>query len=376
LKPDVREQHARLAALLQERGPRITDIARELGESPETVRYWFKHNILGRRGVAYQAWPDHERLGFKRIRAVIDFADEYLPHAKEILIAMNRLCYLSYYLRLFPSGYYSILLTVPSEGERYYEQLLRDLQEIGIFRLLQLDHLDWVRIAPMKAQYFDFSEGRWDFDWSAAVNEKKKVRPATTSSGGAVKYDYEDLLILEELQVDATQSLGDISRELKMPYPQVYNHYNHIAERGQILLYRILWPATGPRSQEQMKGWQQHHAHLGLEFLVRNSTESEHRELLTKMERLPFMWSSGAGRGNFLSEFFIPLEYYSETFQYLSEALVKSRGRTEFYIGDQANALSFTIPTQLYDKEADAWVINADDTLARFKNLVLKVAGK
>ncbi|TLY11277.1 MAG: hypothetical protein E6K84_08160 [Thaumarchaeota archaeon] len=125
-----------------------------------------------------------------------------------------------------------------------------------------------------------------------------------------------------------------------------------------------------------MKGWQQHHAHLGLEFLVRNSTESEHRELLTKMERLPFMWSSGAGRGNFLSEFFIPLEYYSETFQYLSEALVKSRGRTEFYIGDQANALSFTIPTQLYDKEADAWVVNADDTLAKFKNLVLKVEGK
>jgi len=51
---------------------------------------------------------------------------------------MNRLCYLSYYFRLFPSGYYSVLLTVPSEAERYYEQLLRDLQEIGIFRLLQL----------------------------------------------------------------------------------------------------------------------------------------------------------------------------------------------------------------------------------------------
>jgi len=56
-----------------------------------------------------------------------------------------------------------------------------------------------------------------------------------------------------------------------------------------------------------MKGWQQHHAHLGLEFLVRNSTESEHRELLTKMERLPFMWSSGAGRGNFHSSLSSPL---------------------------------------------------------------------
>src|SRR5207247_7855105 len=158
--------------------------------------------------------------------------------------------------------------------------------------------------------------------------------PATTSSGGAVKYDYEDLLILEELQVDATQSLGKISRELKMPYPQVYNHYNHISERGQILLYRILWPATGPRRQQELKGSQQHHAHLGLEFLVRNSTESEHRELLTKMERLPFMWSSGAGRGNFHSSFFIPLEYYSDTFQYLSESLVNSKGKPELYIGN------------------------------------------
>src|SRR5436309_14207614 len=227
----------------------------------------------------------------------------------------------------------------------------------------------------MKVRYLDFSAGRWDFDWSAIVNEKKKIRLAT-SSRGAVKYDYEDLLLLEELQVDATQSLGDISRELKMPYPQVYNHYSHITEKEQILCYRIMWPATGPRSQEEMKGWQQHHAHLGLEFLVRNSTESEHRELLTKMERLPFMWSIGAGRGNFHSSLFIPLEYYSETFQYLSEALVKSRGRTEFYFGDQANALSFTIPTQLYDKETDAWTNNVDDTLAKFKNLVLKVEGK
>ena len=374
MKPDLKKQHTRLAALLQERGPRITEIARELGESPETVRYWFKHNILGRRGVVYQAIPNHELLGFKRTRAVVDFSDVFLPHARDILIAMNRFCYLSNYFRIFPSGFYSLLLTVPSQLSRYYDQLLRDMEDIGIFRFLQVDHLDWIRIAPMKARYFDFSTGRWDFDWSAITNGKEKVA-SQTSSERLVRYDYEDLLLLEELQVDATRSLGEISRELKMPYPQVYNHYSHIAERRQILLYRILWPATGPRDQEEMKAWQQHHAHIGLEFLVRNSTGTECRELLTKMERLPFMFSSGAGRGNFYSSFIIPLEYYSETFQYLSEALLNSRGRTEFCVGDQANALGFTVPIHLYDKEANAWINNVDETLAKFKNLVLTIEG-
>jgi hypothetical protein len=373
LKPDLREQQTRLAMLLQERGPRITEIARELKVYPETVRYWFKHNILGQRGVAYQAVPNYEGLGFKRILAVIDFADEYLPHAKDILVAMSRLCYLTHYFRIFPSGYYFVILTVPSEIERHYEKLLAGLQEAGIFRIMQLDRLDWIHVIPMKARYFDFSKGRWDFDWSAVVNEK--VLP-TVNPSGSVEYDYEDLLVLEKLQVDATRSLGQISRELKMPYQQVYNHFGHITERGQISLYRIMWPATGPRNQEELKAWQQQHAHMALDFLVRNSTESERRELLTRMERLPFMWSSGGGDGNFLSEFVIPLESYSETFQYLSEALQDSRGRTEFTIGDQANALSFAIPAHLYDKEADAWTNGADDALARFRKLVLTVKGK
>ena len=38
--------------------------------------------------------------------------------------------------------------------------------------------------------------------------------------------------------------------------------------------------------------------------------------------------------------------------------------------------LSFTIPSHLYDKEADAWTDGADDVLARFKKLVLTVKGK
>jgi DNA-binding Lrp family transcriptional regulator len=191
-----------------------------------------------------------------------------------------------------------------------------------------------------------------------------------------IEYDYEDLRILEKLQVDATRSLGKISRELKMPYQQVYNHFGHITEKGQVSFYKINWPATGPKSQEELKAWQQHHAHMGLDFLVRNSTESERHELLTNLARLPFMWSTGGGEGNFYSSLVIPLEYYSETFQYVSEALVGSRGRTEFYIGDQANALSFTVQAHLYDKEASAWTNGADDALAKFKKLVLTVKGR
>jgi hypothetical protein len=375
LKPETREQQTRLAMLLQERGPRVTEIARQLDESPETVRYWFKHNILGGRGgIAYQAVPDYGGLGFRRIHAIIDFSDEYLPHAKDVLISMSRLCYLSYCFRIFPSGYYSITLTVPSEVVHHYSELLQELQDTGIFRIVESGSLDWVHVTPMKARYFDFNKGRWDFDWSAMANEKTRAIPINQSN--SVEYDYEDLRILEKLQVDATKSLGEISRELKIPYQNAYNHFSHIIERKQISLYRIVWPATGPKNQEESKAWQQHHAHMAIQFLVRNASKSESLNLLNKMERLPFNWANGGGEGSFLSEFVVPLEYYSETFQYLAETLQDSRRRTEFFIANQADALSFTIPTHLYNRDANAWSNSADEALARFKKLVVPVKGR
>ena len=374
MKPDTREQQTRLAMLLQERGPRITEIARQLGESPETVRYWFKHNILGGRGgIAYQAVPDFGGLGFRRIHAIIDFSDEYLIRAKDILISMSRFCYLSYCFRIFPSGYYSITLTVPTELARHYGELLQTLQEIGIFRILESDNLDWVQVTPMKARYFDFNKGRWDFDWSAIANES---RAAPAGPSDPIRYDCEDLSILEKLQVDATKSLGEISRELKMPYQHVYNHFSHILERKQISLYRIVWPATGPKNQAESRAWQQHHAHMAIQFLVRSSTKAESRTLLNKMERLPFNWANGGGEGSFLSEFVVPLEYYSETFQYLSESLHDSRRRTEFYIANQADAMSFTLPTHLYDRAADGWSDRTGDALVRLRKLVVTAKGR
>ena len=375
MKSDTREQQTRLAMLLQERGPRVTEIARQLDESPETVRYWFKHNILGGRGgVAYQAVPDYGGLGFRRIHAIVDFSDEYLPHARDVLISMSRLCYLSYCFRIFPSGYYSITLTVPSEVVNHYSALLQKLQDTGIFRIVESGSLDWVRVTPMKARYFDFNKGRWDFDWSAMANEKARAIPINPSY--SIEYDYEDLRILEKLQVDATKSLGAISRELKIPYQNAYNHFSHILERKQISLYRIVWPATGPKNQEESKPWQQHHAHMAIQFLVRNTSKSESLTLLNKMERLPFNWANGGGEGSFLSEFVVPLEYYSETFQYLAETLQDSRRRTEFFIANQADALSFTIPTHLYNRDANTWSNSADDALTRFKKLVVSVKGR
>ena len=378
MKPDLREQQTRFAMLLQERGPRITEIARELGVYPETARYWFNHNVLGHRGVAYQAVPNYEGLGFKRILAVIDFANEYLPQARYILEGMTNICYLTNHFRIFPDGYYFLILTVPSEVESNYRKLLTDLQDAGIFRVLQLDRLDWVNVMPMKAKYFDFSEGKWDFDWSAIVNERGRPPPAITPNG-SIKYDYEDLLILAKLQVNATKSIREIAHILKMPYERAIYHWGHITERGQISLYSIRWPATGPKDQEAQRAWQQQHAHMALDFLVRNSTESERRELMASVERLPFAWVNGGSeerRGNFFSELVVPLEYYSETFHYLSEALLDSRGRIQFMIGDQANALAYTIPTHLYDEEAQAWTNDPDGTLAKFKKLVLTIKGE
>ena len=287
-------------------------------------------------------------------------------------MSMSRLCYLSYYFRTFPTGYYSVMLTVPVQLEHHYRKVLEEMVGTGIFSIINISDLDWIRTTPMKARYFDFSKGRWDFDWSAVTNERNKI---PSGSSDPVRYDYEDLRILRKLQADATQSLGRISRELKMPYQQAYTHFGHIAERRQIALYRIVWPATGPKSQEELKAWQRHHAHMALQLQVRDCTKSESQALLNKMERLPFNLSNGGGDDTFFSEFAVPLEYYSETLQYLSEALQSSRERTEFYIADQTAARQFPIPTHLYDKETGTWSSRTGEVQGEFRKLVLTVKG-
>src|SRR5271157_3028183 len=98
---NVNSRTVQLVKLLSEMGPDIPEISRRLGQFKESVRYRYKEKILN-RGMVVQAVVDHERLGLKRVIAVVEFSSEFNTYAPTILAAMSDLCYVTSFAKTLP----------------------------------------------------------------------------------------------------------------------------------------------------------------------------------------------------------------------------------------------------------------------------------
>jgi hypothetical protein len=62
-----------------------------------------------------------------------------------------------------------------------------------------------------------------------------------------------------------------------------------------------------------------------------------------------------------------------EALGYLESILEPFRGRYSYHVVDTTNALTFTIPYQLYDRAQRKWMFNPAELLSRFDNLLMKI---
>ena len=73
---NVNSRTVQLVKLLTEVGPDIPEISRRLGQFKESVRYRYKEKILN-RGFAVQAAVNHDKLGLKRLMALVEVSEPY-----------------------------------------------------------------------------------------------------------------------------------------------------------------------------------------------------------------------------------------------------------------------------------------------------------
>src|SRR5271155_1275229 len=92
-----------LARMITEIGPNISEIARQLGQFKESVRYRYKEKLLS-KGFAVQVAVDHEKLGLRRVIMLIDFADAYKPVAQRMMTMLSNDGYLVSYEKVLPDG--------------------------------------------------------------------------------------------------------------------------------------------------------------------------------------------------------------------------------------------------------------------------------
>jgi hypothetical protein len=368
-REDLNVKMAQMVQLLCEIGPDIPEIARRLGQYKESVRYRYKEKIL-KKGFVAQAVVDYAKLGLKRIIMIADFADEYSPYAQAILIAMNNLAYVNSFTKTLPNGLYIVHASVPEEYVDSFIDFIQKLKEKKFFKSIDVLTFDYFRNVPMRAEFYDFKRSRWDFDWSTFVNRDLETISYVPSRTG--KFDKIDLLIIEELQIDVNKSMTEIANKLNINYKKLAWHYSmHVVQNRLIKGYNLRWMGTRYDYKSE-KALHKRHKYLIMDIIAKELTDIERMQLMSKINNLPFTWAEVVGQ-HYFAELAFPVDSTVEMFQYLEDSLRPLRDRAHYYIIDQTNALTFTIPQHLYYEDQKRWVFDPVELISKFENLIVKI---
>ncbi|MGD0396529.1 MAG: hypothetical protein ABSB26_06425 [Nitrososphaerales archaeon] len=372
IKPEpanVNARTAQLVKLLAEVGPDVPEISRRLGQFKESVRYRYKEKILN-RGFAVQANADHERLGLRRVIVVLDFAEEYRKFSQSILASMNELCFLVSFAKTMPGGYYVTNFSAPREFVDELKFFLGEMKAKGMFSRLDIVDFDWARVAPMKSEFYDFDTGRWDFDWTAKPTSDFGSAQYMPSS--PTKFDYVDLLLIKELQMDANKSLKEISDKLKVNYKKLAWHFTtHVTANRLLSGYKVNWMGTRYDYAIE-KVLHRQHKYFAVILIINDVTEYQTMSLRQAFDRLPFLWFEAVGV-NYYCEFAFPVDFVVEGLQYLTEAISGVKEKTEIYAIDQSDAASFTISYNMFNQARKKWEFNVKELIGRFEALIVEI---
>ncbi len=368
-KKDVNLRTAQMVQLLTELGPDIPEIARRLGQFKESVRYRYKEKIVN-RGIAVQAVVNHGKLGLKRIIIELEFEEKFEPYANTILTSMNDLCYLVSFAKTLPESKYMVHASVPFEHVKSFVDFFGALKEKGLLKSMEIGLYDWIRVSPMRAEYYDFDSGRWDYDWSAKPTDS--FGAGVYSSEFRTKFDDVDLYVMKELQMDANFSLKEISDKLGIKYKKLAWHFStHVIGNGLLNGYKINWMGSAVDVKNE-KGLHKKHRYVTVVLFVKNVTNIEKVTLAKSANSLPFLWAEASG-DNYYAEFAFPVEHITEALEYLREMTSNVKEKSSYSILDPSNALVFTVSYKLFDAEKKQWAFDYNNLLARYENLMVKI---
>lgn len=220
----------------------ITDVARKLGFPAETLRKRLKrlHKHLFLR---FHVNIYHTNLGLKK--AVV-FA-EATPGYEDLLFS----CLKGNDFWIFVSRCYGTfegcigIYTIPKDHCSEFEQFLKEMKNLGLARNVEVFWSTCFQTVHSRCNWFDQNSGTWNFDWDNWIEEipiEETTLPRTLVDPPCfpVKGDKMDVLILKELEKDATISFTDLAK-LFGTSPQLvrYHYQNHIIERDLIESFEV-----------------------------------------------------------------------------------------------------------------------------------------
>jgi hypothetical protein len=318
------------------------------------VRYRY-HRFFLDKGIAIQAVPSYARLGFKRLIIIAKLARSSEANAESIFMELCEYCYLHSFTRVLLTGEYVIHVAVPAELAAKCTAVYQSLHESGLFTEMEILEFDEMRNPRMKPELFDFVRGTWAFDWDS-VRENEMELPVSGRSK-VERYDRVDLLILKELDIDASRTLVKMAENVKVNLNALEFHYrDHVKARGLIKGYRLVWQGT-KYDREQRKVVSRKEFYIELTILLRGGTHEEVVELMLLLNKTPFLWSEAQGAA-YCAEVFLPHYAYEGFLEYIDEFAMSAGRKLSIFVMDQSRAMRFVLQYDLFDAESKRWLLD------------------
>jgi DNA-binding Lrp family transcriptional regulator len=219
-------------------GPRnITKVARKLDMPAETLRKRLKR-LCSQTFLRFNINIYHTNIG---LRKAVVFA-EAIPGYEDLLFD----CLKQNEFWIFVGRCYGMfegcvgIFTIPKDHCSEFEQFLAEVKKLGATRNVEVFWSTCFHSVPARCKWFNPQAGTWNFQWNDWIDEIKSEGmklPYTLvdPKDFPVLADEIDILMLKELEKDATTRLAKLAEMLKIS-PQLarYHFQKHLIERGLI----------------------------------------------------------------------------------------------------------------------------------------------
>lgn len=224
-------------------GPRnIALIAKHLQLPATTVRFRVKR-LLSESILFLHLNPYHTNMGLKKAVVFVEAAPGY---EDDLLDCLRINDFWIFLCRIYgPYEGCGGIWTVPKENTGDFQAYLRGLQDVGVARNVEVIWSTCFESVPVRDRWYSNDEGNWTFNWDEWIKEVETIEgklPYTLvePEDWPIRVDYEDLLIVKELEKQGQVSLPDISRTLGMPLQRIkYHFHEHVLKRGLIESYQV-----------------------------------------------------------------------------------------------------------------------------------------
>ena len=223
-------------------GPRnLSEVSRKLQVPAETLRKRIRRIHL-RTFLRFNVNVCHSNLGL--VTGVV-FAEAVPGYENALVDALKINDFWIFLCRGYGmfEGCFGIF-PIPKGRLEQFEYFIDEIRRLGLARRIQVFWTSFFHPSPSLSKWFDEKTKSWNFDWERWVQEVKSANVNSIHFLGtpevSVKADETDVLLIKELEKDATISLKKLAEKLGMS-PQLvgYHYHKHVLGRRLLESFRV-----------------------------------------------------------------------------------------------------------------------------------------